>query len=47
VLLLVTATLRPWGVLEYINKEKQDFELNYQANAERIIESFHDTVMLD
>jgi hypothetical protein len=45
VLLLVTATLTSVGVYFYTsNEEKQNFEVEYQANAERIIESFHDAV---
>jgi hypothetical protein len=46
VLLLVTATLTSVGVyLNTSNEEKEDFEVDYQANAERIIESFHDAVV--
>jgi hypothetical protein len=46
VLLLVTTTLTSVGVYLYTsNEEKQDFEVNFQANAERIIESFHDAVV--
>jgi hypothetical protein len=46
VLLLVTATLTSVGVyLHTSNAEKQNFEVDYQANAERIIESFHDAVV--
>jgi hypothetical protein len=45
VLLLVTATLTSVGVYLYTsNEEKHNFEVEYQANAERIIESFHDAV---
>jgi hypothetical protein len=45
VLLLVTATLTSVGVYLYTsNEEKQAFELGYQVNAERIIESFHKAV---
>jgi hypothetical protein len=45
VLLLITATLTSAGVYFYTsNDEKQNFEAGYQANAERIIESFHDAV---
>jgi hypothetical protein len=46
VLLLATATLTSVGVYLYTsNEERQDFEVDYQANAERIIESFHDAVV--
>jgi hypothetical protein len=46
VLLLGTATLTSVGVYLYTaNEEKQDFEVGYQVNAERIIESFHDAVV--
>jgi hypothetical protein len=46
VLLLVTTTLTSVGVYLYTsNEEKQDFEVGYQVNAERIIESFHDAVV--
>ena len=46
VLLLVTAALTSVGVYLYTsNEEKQNFEVGYQANAERIIESFHDAVV--
>jgi hypothetical protein len=45
VLLFVTATLTSVGVYWQIsNEEKRHFEVEYQANAERIIESFHDAV---
>jgi hypothetical protein len=45
-LLLVTATLTSIGVYRYTsNDEKQNFEVAYQANAERIIKSFHDAVV--
>jgi hypothetical protein len=45
VLLLVTATLTSSGVFVYTsNEEKQKFESTYQANAQRIVESFHDAV---
>jgi hypothetical protein len=44
-LLLIMATLTSTGVYFYTsNDEKQKFEVGYQANAERIIESFHDAV---
>jgi hypothetical protein len=44
-LLLVTATLTSVGVYFHISlEEKQNFEVEYQANAERIIESFNDAV---
>jgi hypothetical protein len=43
---LVTTTLTSVGVYLYTsNEEKQDFEVGYQVNAERIIESFHDAVV--
>jgi hypothetical protein len=46
VLLLVTATLTSVGVYFYTsNEEKHNFEVEYQFNAERIIESFHDAVV--
>jgi hypothetical protein len=46
VLLLVTATLTSVGVYLYTsNEEKEAFEVSYQVNAERIIESFHDAVV--
>jgi uncharacterized protein (UPF0333 family) len=46
VLLLVTTTLTSVGVYFYTsNEEKQNFEVEYQANAERIIESFHSAVV--
>jgi hypothetical protein len=46
VLLLLTATITSVGVyLQISNEEKHDFEVEYQANAERIIESFHDAVV--
>jgi hypothetical protein len=46
VLLLVTATLTSVGVYLFTsNEEKQNFEVEYQANAERIIESFHGAVV--
>jgi hypothetical protein len=46
VLLLVTATLTSVGVYLYTsNEEKDNFEVAYQANAERVIESFHDAVV--
>jgi hypothetical protein len=42
VLLLVTATLTSVGVYFYLsNEETQTFESTYQANAQRIVESFH------
>jgi hypothetical protein len=45
VLLLVTATLSSIGVYFYTsNEETQKFESTYQANAQRIVESFHDAV---
>jgi hypothetical protein len=45
-LLLVTATITSVGVYFYTsNEEKQNFEVEYQANAERIIESFHYAVV--
>ena len=45
VLLLVTATLTSVGVYFYTsNEEAQMFESAYQANAQRIVESFHDAV---
>jgi hypothetical protein len=45
-LLFVTATLTSVGVYLYTsNEEKQHFEVEYQFNAERIIESFHDSVV--
>jgi hypothetical protein len=47
VLLLVTTTLTSVGVYRYTsNDEKQHFEVAYQANAERIIESFHKAVVV-
>jgi hypothetical protein len=47
VLLLATTTLTSVRVYLYTShEEKQDFEVGYQVNAERIIESFHDAVML-
>jgi hypothetical protein len=46
VLLLVTATLTSIGVYRCTsNAKKQNFKVAYQANAERIIESFHDAVV--
>jgi hypothetical protein len=46
VLLLVTATLTSVGIYLYTsNEEKQNFEVGYQANAERIMASFHDAVV--
>jgi hypothetical protein len=46
VLLLVATTLTSVGVYRYTsNEEKHNFEVAYQANAERIIESFHDAVV--
>jgi hypothetical protein len=46
VLLLVTATLTSVGVYLYTsNEEEQNFEVGYQANAERIMASFHDAVV--
>jgi hypothetical protein len=45
VLLLVTAMLTSVGVFIYLsNEETQMFESGYQANAQRIVESFHDAV---
>jgi hypothetical protein len=45
-LLLVMATLTSMGVyLHTSNAEKQNFEVEYQANAEQIIESFHNAVV--
>jgi hypothetical protein len=45
VLLFVTATITSVGVYLYTsNDETQKFESGYQANAQRIIESFHDAV---
>jgi uncharacterized protein (UPF0333 family) len=45
VLLLVTATLTSVGVYFYTsNEETNNFESGYQANAQRIVESFHDAV---
>jgi hypothetical protein len=45
-LLLITATLTSVGVYFYTsNEEKQNFEVEYQANAERIIEAFHYAVV--
>jgi hypothetical protein len=45
VLLFVTATLTSAGVYFYTsNDETQKFESGYQANAQRIVESFHDAV---
>jgi hypothetical protein len=45
VLFLIMATVTSTGVYYYTsNDEKQKFEVGYQANAERIIESFHDAV---
>jgi hypothetical protein len=42
VLIFITATLTSTGVYFYTsNDEKQKFEADFQANAERIIESFH------
>jgi hypothetical protein len=44
-LLFVTATLTSVGVFFYTsNDEKEEFESVYQANAQRIVESFHDAV---
>jgi hypothetical protein len=46
VLLLVTSTLTSVGVYLYTsNVEKQHFEEEHHANAERIIESFHNAVV--
>jgi hypothetical protein len=45
VLLLVTATLTSIGVYFHTsNEETQMFESTYQANTERIVESFHDAL---
>ena len=45
VLLFVAATLTSVGVYFYLsNEETQNFESGYQANAQRIVESFHDAV---
>jgi hypothetical protein len=45
VLLLVMTTLASMGVYLFAaNGEKQNFEAGYQANAERVIESFHGAV---
>jgi hypothetical protein len=45
VLLLVLATLTSVGVYFYLsNEETQTFESTYQANAQRIVESFHDAL---
>jgi hypothetical protein len=45
-LLLLMATLTSVGVYLHISFEEiHDFEVEYQANAERIIESFHDAVV--
>jgi hypothetical protein len=45
VLFLVTTTLTSVGVYFYTsNEETQNFESTYQANAQRIVESFHDAV---
>jgi hypothetical protein len=45
VLLFVTATITSVGVYLYTsNDETQKFESGYQANAQRIVESFHDAV---
>jgi hypothetical protein len=45
VVLFVTATLASVGVYIYLsNEETNNFEKGYQANAQRIIESFHDAV---
>jgi hypothetical protein len=44
-LLFVTATLTSVGVYFYTsNEEINNFESGYQANAQRIVESFHDAV---
>jgi hypothetical protein len=44
-LLFVTATLTSVGVYIYLsNEEKLNFEVGYQANTQRIVESFHDAV---
>jgi hypothetical protein len=43
--LLVMAALSSIGVYFYTsNEEKNNFEIGYQANAKRIVESFHDAV---
>jgi hypothetical protein len=45
VLLFVTATLTSVGVYFHVsNEETQMFESGYHANAQRIVESFHDAV---
>jgi hypothetical protein len=45
VLLFSTATITSVGVYFYTsNDERQNFESGYQANAQRIVESFHDAV---
>jgi hypothetical protein len=45
VLLLVTATLTSVGVyFNLSNEETNNFESTYQANAQRIVESFHDAL---
>jgi hypothetical protein len=45
VLLFVTATITSVGVYLYTSKdETQKFEVAYEANAQRIVESFHDAV---
>jgi hypothetical protein len=45
VLLLVTGTLASIRVYFYMShEEKHNFEVAYQANAQRIVESFHDAV---
>jgi hypothetical protein len=45
VLLFVAATITSVGVYLYTsNDETQKFESGYQANAQRIVESFHDAV---
>jgi hypothetical protein len=44
-LLLITAALTSIGVYFYTsNEETHNFETGYQANAQRIVESFHDAV---
>jgi hypothetical protein len=44
-LLFVTATLTSVGVHIYLsNEETLNFEVGYQANTQRIVESFHDAV---
>ena len=45
ILLLFTVTLTSVGVYIYTSSEEtHNFESGYKANAERIVESFHDAV---